>query len=166
MMQWQRALRHAFTTDSLVKHSFPAGAVDRIEQAVQAGERGHRGELRVVVEGALPFFAALHGITARERALEVFSINRIWDTEYNSGVLIYLLLADHSVEIIADRGINHRVAQDEWAKICQQMQSCFSKQQFEDGIILGVQHIADLLRAHFPAVINDANELSDRPLIR
>lgn len=165
-MQWQRALRHAFTIDSLVKHSFPAGAVDRIEQAVQAGERGHRGELRVVVEGALPFFAALHGITARERALEVFSINRIWDTEYNSGVLIYLLLADHSVEIIADRGINHRVAQDEWAKICQQMQSYFSKQQFEDGIILGVQHIANLLRTHFPAVINDANELSDRPLIR
>jgi len=166
MMQWRRALRHLLTTDRLVHRLFPANAVAHIERAVQAAERGHQGELRVVVEGALPFFAALNGITARERALEVFSINRIWDTEHNSGVLIYLLLADRHVEIIADRGIHQRVGTQVWADICQQMQVCFSQQRFEDGIILGLQHIADLLRVHFPAAINDANELPDAPVIR
>lgn len=165
MMQWRRALRHLTKTDRQVRRCFPADTVARIQRAVQAAERGHRGELCVVVEGALPLLDALRGKSAHDRALEVFSLRRIWDTEHNSGVLIYLLLADRQVEIIADRGIHRWAGDRAWAEICQQMQDCFRTQRFEDGIVLGLQHSAELLRRHFPAVDQDRNELPDAPVI-
>ena len=100
-----------------VGRAFPPSAMAAIEEAIAKSEREHSGELRFAVEPALDTSALLAGQSGRERALEVFSQLRVWDTEENNGVLIYLLLADRDIEIVADRGVNARVPQAEWEKI-------------------------------------------------
>src|SRR5687767_12913875 len=117
-MSLTRALRHVFAPPWLLRRALAQDALGRIETAVTASERQHRGEVRFAVEGALDFVPVLRGLTARERALEVFSLSRVWDTEENIGVLLYLQLVDRDVEIVADRGIARLIAQDEWDGIC------------------------------------------------
>lgn len=123
------------------------------------------GELRFAVEAGLDWPELFAGISSRERAIEVFSHLRIWDTQHNSGVLIYLLLADHKVEIIADRGISSRVEKSEWISICQDMESRFRTGNFESGVLLGISAVSTLLSKHFPAYANNPNELANRPTV-
>lgn len=163
-MNWRRVLRHLVASDLTVRRAFPAPALRAIEQAIAGSERGRQGEICFALEAALPLVPLFRGQSARERAIEVFSRLRIWDTERNSGILIYLLLADHDVEIVADRGIAAQVAHAEWEEICREMETAFRDRRFESGALAGIQRIGDLVAAHFPAMERE-NELPDRPII-
>lgn len=165
-MNISRILRHLFASPLAVRRIFPATALTAIEQAIRKSEARHRGEILFAVEAALNTVSLLRGQPARERAIEVFSQLRMWDTEHNNGVLIYLLLADRDVEIIADRGIDARVGSKNWEKICSEMETAFHQGQFESGIIAGIQAIGNHLQEHFPAEPETReNALSDRPVI-
>jgi uncharacterized membrane protein len=136
-----------------------------IQSAVQQSETTHSGEIRFVVEGELTWAKLLGDITPRARALEVFSGLRVWDTEHNNGVLIYVLLADRVVEIVADRGIHRHAGDVVWRDICRLMQAEFRAGRFEEGGMKGVTAISALLRKHFPADGENSNELPDKPLL-
>ena len=148
-----------------VRRVFPRDVLDRIEQATKAGETTHSGQLRFVVEGALDGTPLLRDQPARERALDIFSHLRIWDTEHNNGVLIYLLLADRKVEIIADRGIDARVGASGWQAICRTMETDFRAGQFEAGAIKGIEAVSRELARYFPPQGGQRNELPDRPVV-
>ncbi len=160
----QRLWRHLFTDRADVNRVFPAGELQRVEAAVTASERRHGGQVCVAIEAALPLARVWQGITPRERALEVFGLLRVWDTERNDGVLVYLLLADRDVEIVADRGINAKVGTAAWESICRGMESAFREGRHTAGVEAGIAAIADLLVVHAPGA-SGHNELSDRPVI-
>jgi uncharacterized membrane protein len=153
------------TLPGAVARRFPPAAMAAIEKAIGAGEAQHRGEIRFAAEAALDSAPLLGGQAARERALEVFSLLRVWDTEENNGVLIYLLLADHDVEIVADRGISARVAAGEWEEICRRMEAAFRRGEFQQGVLAGIAEVSALLARHYPARPGDRNELADKPAI-
>ena len=162
----QRLVRHLVSDHRAVRRAFPAAAMDRIEQAIAAGEKTHRGQVCVAIEGALHAGRVVKRVTPRERALEAFGLLRVWDTEENCGVLVYLLLADHAVEIVADRGIHRRVGDDAWTRICRSMEEAFGAGRFADGVVEGVKAVSSLLAEHFPRDgAAGANELSDRPVL-
>ena len=144
---------------------FPPQALNRIEQAIKAGEATHSGQVRFVVEGALDGAPLLYDQPARERALDVFSHLRIWDTAQNNGVLIYLLLADHRVEIVADRGIDALVGRAGWEKICTDMEAEFGRGNFAGGVIKGIEAVSRQLATHFPPLGSPRNELPDKPVV-
>ncbi|MGQ0686059.1 TPM domain-containing protein [Bradyrhizobium sp.] len=144
---------------------FPPKALARIERAIEAGEATHSGQVRFVVEGALDGAPLFRDQPARERALDIFSQLRVWDTEHNNGVLIYLLLADRDVEIVADRGIDARVGTAGWEKICTAMEKDFRAGLFEHGVIEGIQEVSQLLAQHFPKGPGGSNELPDAPVV-
>ena len=163
-MQTQRILKHLLTTHGQVTRAFPRSALNAIEKAIKSSETTHAGEIRFVVEGALDGMPLFKGQSPRERALELFAQLRVWNTEHNSGLLIYLLLADRAVEIVADRGIHAKVGAEEWRKVCHQMETAFKHSNYEGGVISGVQAVTQHLVRHFPA--NDRpNELPDRPVL-
>jgi len=165
-MNFARILRHLLTGQLAVRRIFPAASLIAIEQTIKQSEMNHGGEICFAVEAALNTAPLLRDQTARERAVEVFSQLRIWDTEYNNGVLIYLLLADRDVEIIADRGIHCKVSGEEWENICRAMESAFRQQQFEAGLIEGINAVSNHLREHFPPDLrNRRNELADKPVV-
>ena len=138
----------------------------RIQRAIEESEHQHRGEIRFVAESTLPQ-SALQGVrTVRARAIDVFSEFRVWDTEENTGVLIYLQLIERRIEIVADRGISKRVAQDEWDTICKRMESDCSGGRIEAGVIDGLKAITQLLKREFPANAVNPNELPDAPVVR
>ena len=162
-MRW---LRHLFFDYFALKSAFPDASLAAIERGVAAQESRHRGELRVAIEGGLPIHALLSGRTAHERALEHFARLRIWDTEDNAGVLVYLLLADRRVEIVADRGIHARVGGTAWETICGAMQREFAAGRFEAGVLSGLASVSDLLATHFPANEgSNPNEQPDAPVV-
>lgn len=148
-----------------VRSLFTASALAAIEAAITECETMHAGQIRFAVEGALHPLALWRGQSARARALEVFSQLRVWDTDHNNGVLIYLLLADHDVEIIADRGIHARVGDAEWEKLCRRMEDAFRRGQFEAGVIDGIRAAGELIARHYPAGGKGANELADKPVL-
>lgn len=160
-----RVLRHWMLPDWRLRQSFPPAVLARIEAAVAESERGHSGQVRFAVEGSLDTLPLLRGESARERALEVFSQLRVWDTEANNGVLIYLLLADHDVEIVADRGIHRRVGAAGWEAICRQMEQAFRAGHFEQGVVAGLQAVGAELARYFPAGTGPGNELPDTPVV-
>ena len=160
-----RILKHLCTTGLYLRARFPPQTLDAIEQEITKSEALHSGELRFAVETALDLPPLLQCLQSRERALDVFSLLRVWDTETNSGVLIYLLLADHKVEIVADRGIAAKVEQSEWESICREMEQAFRSGDFKAGSLLGVQRISTLLARHFPAGSRNPNELPNKPFI-
>lgn len=125
----------------------------------------HSGEIRFVVEAALAPMALLRGETPRERAIAVFTQLRMWDTEQNSGVLIYLLLADRDVEIVADRGIHKKVGQDAWEIICREMEMELGKGHFAAGALAGIRAVEELLARHFPGSHNNRDELPNAPVV-
>jgi len=164
-MHWKRALRHLFTDQWSVRRAFPAQAMRAIRNAIEAQERRHGGELRFAVEASLPLRSLWRGQAAHERAVELFGQFRVWDTEQNNGVLIYLLLADKSVEIVADRGIHRKVGDAAWEGICRDMRQAFAQRHFERGARLGIVAISDLLAAHYPPAAVQRNELPNEPLV-
>lgn len=164
-MNIQRIVKHWLMTPWQVRRAFPGSTLNAIEQAIQASEAMHAGEIRFVVEGALDGWPLLKGQSARDRAIDLFSQHRVWDTEHNTGVLIYVLLADRAVEIVADRGIQARVEAQAWDKICRQMEAAFLQSEFEAGVISGVQTATGHLMQHFPADSPNRNELPDKPVV-
>jgi uncharacterized membrane protein len=162
-MDAARILRHMSTPARRAQRVFDGNALDAIEAAIAASERSHGGQIRFAVEAALDAGPLLQGQSARERALEVFSQLRVWDTEHNNGVLIYVLLADHDVEIVADRGIHVHVGAAGWERICQAMEAEFRAGCFAAGVLDGIEAVGALLAQHFPAT--GANEQSDRPVL-
>lgn len=164
-MNIKRLAKHLLQTPWQVDRAFPQQTLKAIERAIKASETAHRGEIRFVVEGALDGIPLFKGQSARERAIDVFSQLRIWDTEQNNGVLIYLLLADRDVEIVADRGIDARVGALEWERICHMMETDFQQGKYEDGVVSGIQAVTQHLIKNFPASGADRNELPDRPVV-
>jgi len=147
------------------RRDFPPKVLAAIEAAIKAGETTHSGQVRFVVEGALDGAPLFRNQPARERALDIFSQLRIWDTAHNNGVLIYLLLADRDFEIVADRGIDARVGRAGWEKICLEMEADFRAGNFEGGVIKGIEAVSRELAVHFPAQGAGRNELPDAPVV-
>ncbi|WP_114970718.1 TPM domain-containing protein [Rhodoferax ferrireducens] len=164
-MNIKRIVTHLLATRRQVRRAFPRSTLITIEKAIKASETAHVGEIRFAVEGALDGVPLFEGQSARERAIEVFSKLRVWDTQYNNGLLIYVLLADRAVEIVADRGIDAKVSSQEWNKICQQMETAFRQSNYEGGVLSGVQAVTQHLVAHFPAYGHNGNELPDKPVL-
>lgn len=162
MTRW---LRHVFTPPWTWRRAFPQAALDAIEAAIRAGEATHGGEIRFAIENSLPGVLAWRGMSARERAIEVFSNLGVWDTEHNSGVLVYVLLADRDIEIVADRGIAARVDATAWEAIAQAMEGAFRQGEFTRGAVEGVHGASALLARHFPPLAHNPDELLNRPVI-
>ncbi|KJV25943.1 TPM domain-containing protein [Luteibacter yeojuensis] len=165
-MTMQRAITNVFGGWFQIGRQFPTETLDAIAARVAAGERTHRGELRVAIESRLPLPAVLEGVTARDRATALFAHLRVWDTEENCGVLLYVLLAEHRIEIVADRGIVARVGAGEWDAITAHMRDEFAKGHFREAALTGVDEVAALLARHFPSDGTPrTNELPDAPLV-
>jgi hypothetical protein len=160
-----RILKHLCVGRWKLRRAFPKHSLRTIGEAIRDAETGHCGEIRFAVEPSLNLKRLLTGQSARERALEVFSLLRVWDTEQNSGVLIYLLLADRRVEIVADRGIHARVSREEWEQICHEMESALHAGNFEAGAVSGIKATGAHLARHFPSGDERGDELSNRPVI-
>jgi uncharacterized membrane protein len=168
-MNFGRLVKHAAATHWRTRMLFPKSTLDAIEGAVARAERAHSGEICFAVETSLAPVRVLNDVSPHARALEVFSALRVWDTELNNGVLIYVQLADRHVEIVADRGFKGRVSQGEWDAVCRLMEENFRGGRFEAGSIAGVDAIGTLLARHYP---NEAavpgvhrNQLPDRPTL-
>lgn len=164
-MRLGRLMRHLALPDWWMLRTFPKHTLASLEQAIAASEHGHRGELRFVVEASLPFPELLHDESPRARAIELFSRLRVWDTEHNSGVLIYVQLIDRHVEIVADRGINIRVGEAFWRAVCRRMESAFRDGQFESGTLRALEEVTGALVEHFPASGDNPDELPNTPVI-
>lgn len=160
-----RLLRHLVTDHGSVRRVFPASSLRAIEEAIAAGERLHRGQLCVAIEASLPPARVLRRVTPRERALEVFGLLRVWDTEENAGVLLYLLLADKDVEIVADRGIDRVAGEGVWQEVCSALEARFREGRCIDGVVDAIQRISAVLATHFPRTTAGPNELPDRPAV-
>lgn len=161
----RRTLKHLWFPDWQLRQRLPERALRDITEAIRDSETRHRGEIRFAVEASLPLGLLLRGESAANRALDLFSALRVWDTEHNSGVLIYLLLADRDVEIVADRGIHRPVDDQRWQEICVQMEKEFREGHFEAGCIAGVREVGQELERHFPGLDVSGNELPDRPVV-
>ena len=155
-----RFFKHLVSNVWQVRHRFSASAMHNIEQAIQASEQSHSGEICFIVESGLHPVEILYKKTPKKRAIEHFSHYKIWDTEHNNGVLIYLLLADRDVEIVADRGIHQHVGSPAWERICHQMELQFKHGQFEAGVLQGIADIGALLETHFPINVSNSNKKS------
>jgi len=160
-----RFLRHVFARSA--QHLFPADSLQRIAEAIAAGELRHRGEILFSVESELPVGAVLRGVQARASAEAAFARLRAWDTEANNGVLIYLLLADQRIEIVADRGLNGKVTAEQWRGVCVLMEERLRAGEAEQAVLRGVEAVSELLAAHFPPQqgVADRDELPNRPQI-
>ena len=158
-----RTLKHITTTRATVKRALPDSAMDALERVIGMAERGSSGQVRLVVEAHWPLMHVKH-VAPRQRAIEWFSQLRVWDTEHNNGVLLYLLFAERRVEIVADRGFNQLVTQAQWDAICRALEKHFSGGAFEAGLSEGIHAIGELQREHF-AADRGPNEQSDRPVL-
>ncbi|MEI6563627.1 MAG: TPM domain-containing protein [bacterium] len=164
-MNFGRILRHLWTPQRSVHRAFPKSVMTAIGAAVKTSESQHRGQIRFAVESVLDWRRLVRDVPPPERALEVFSRLRVWDTAENNGVLIYLLLADRHVEIVADRGIHARVGTEGWELICRCMEQNFSAGHFEEGILRGIQEVTEILVQEYPSSGPANNELPDEPVL-
>jgi len=166
--RWVRLLRHLWSDPSRLPRQLGSGTVERLRQAVQASELRHSGEIRVCIEAGLPLSYAWRDASPRERALAMFGKLRVWDTEANNGVLIYLLMADRAIEMVADRGLNKHVADAQWQAIVACMNADFQAGRFDSGLMAAVTKVDALLVHHFPRAADapDINELPDEPVLR
>src|SRR5688572_33281720 len=162
-----RILKHRAFDDTDTRRAFGPALLERLRQRVATSERRHSGEIRVCVEAGLPLSYLWRGASARERAITMFGKLRVCDTEHNNGVLIYLLLAEHAIEIVADRGISARVSAAEWSAMTQRMGAAFREGRFEDGLTQALEEMSALLVEHFPLADDqpDTNELPDAPVV-
>jgi uncharacterized membrane protein len=169
MAHWlPRLIRHRMVDEGDARRVLNRGALARIEARVAASEKRHSGEIRVMVEAGLPLSYLRRGASARDRAVAMFGKLGVWDTERNNGVLVYLLLAERAIEIVADRGLKEHVASAEWTAIAESMQSAFRNGDFEGGLAHAIDAVNDLLVRHFALRPgdHDINELPDAPVVR
>lgn len=161
----KRGWRHANSTNSEARRAFPDTTLAALAQAITEGERTHRGEVCLIVEKALPFADAWDGVSSRERALALFADFGIWDTEDNCGVLIYINLAEHKVDIVADRGIDRKIDHTIWQAVCSTLTSGFRAQRHHEAALAAIEQVNALLHEHFPATGPRANELPNHPVM-
>jgi TPM domain len=174
LRQLTRLVRHRWS-DGAARKAIPADLLERLTRRVAASERRHTGQIRLCIEGGLPWSYLLRGAAPRERAITLFGKLRVWDTEHNNGVLIYLLLADHAIEIVADRALARTITPQAWQALIAQMRAAFREERYEDGLTQALAEVSSLLVAHFPtdgtAAHDDAtgaahaNELPDAPVL-
>jgi uncharacterized membrane protein len=167
MNAWQRWWRHFWLDERSLHRVVGKEALDRLEARVAAAERGHGGEIRLCIEAALPWSHLWRRVSPRARAVAVFAELRVWDTEHNNGVLIYLLLAEHAIEIVADRGLARRMSTAQWHAVMAPLRSALQRGDFELGLAEAIDAVAAVLRAEFPLAegARDENELPDRPAV-
>ncbi len=165
--KFRRILKHRWLDEADTRRALPPELVQRLERRVAASEQRHTGEVRIYVEAGLPLSYLWRRATPRERAIAMFGKLRVWDTEANNGVLIYLLLAEHAIEIVADRGLAGRVDPQEWQRIVARMGAAFRERRFEDGLTQALEEVSALLVQHFPAPAGtvNPNELPDAPVL-
>ena len=169
MSHWiARLFKHRRFDERDAQRLLGAGTLERVQARVAASEAGHSGEIRVCVEAGLPWSYLRRNATPRERAVSMFGKLRVWDTEYNNGVLIYLLIAEHAIEIVADRGLARRVDAAAWQRITATMKAAFQRGEFEAGLNRAVDAVDALLREHFALAPGETNpnELTDTPDLR
>jgi uncharacterized membrane protein len=165
-MKLSRLLRHRWLDETDSARALSEAALQRLEQRIAASEHGHDGEIRLCVEAGLPLSYLWRDASARERAESLFGKLRVWDTERNNGVLIYLLLAEQAIEIVADRGLARHVPQAHWDAVLSGMVAAFRAGRYEEGLAAAVDAVDAELRRHFPRGpdVRDDNELPDRPV--
>lgn len=167
----KRIFKHRWVDDTATQRVIAPDLLQRLQQRVAASEERHSGEVRIYIEAGLPlrylWSDAPTQLLARQRALDLFSQLHVWDTAANNGVLIYLLLAEHEIEIVADRGVNGRVHPSVWPALVTRMSAAFKQAQFEDGLTNALTEVSALLVQHFPLGINEVNpnELPDEPIL-
>jgi len=164
-MNLARFWRHVVMTPGRARRAFPGPSLDAIEREVAAREQRHGGQVCFIVEAELHTAALWRDVTARDRARELFALHGVWNTEQNNGVLVYVLLAERRVEIVADRGIDRRVQPGDWARIVAAMEPLLTAGRYEEAALAGARGVSTLLEAHFPPVPHGTNVLSDRPLV-
>ena len=164
----KRILRHRWLDARDAHRAVPPEMVERLMRRVSASEARHSGEVRICVEAALPTSYLWKSLRARDRAITLFGKLRVWDTEHNNGVLIYLLLAERAIEIVADRGLNARVSADEWQAMARRMGAAFKEARYEDGLTQALAEVSAVLVQHFPLRAGEQhrNELPNEPAIQ
>jgi uncharacterized membrane protein len=165
MQMLSRLLRHLTTTAASGRRAFPVVTLTAIEEVIQQGERVHRAEIKLIIEAALSPIDVIFKLSARGRAQELFNHYRVWDTEGNCGVLIYINLADHKVEIIADRAVGRALKQSEWHDICDLMTLGFRRGVFHDSMIEALSELNHQLQVHYPDKGEQNNQLPDTPVV-
>lgn len=161
----KRIFKHMMTAERHVRKIFHTSQLEHISNAIKTSETRHSGEIRVAVESSLELQPLLQRQTPRQRAIEVFSELHVWDTELNNGVLIYVLLADHAIEIVADRGIHAKVGSAYWEERCKEVEQAFAQGQFEGGVMNCIGAVSEKLIEHFPHSGGGKNELPDTPVV-
>lgn len=163
-----RILRHRWLDETDSARALGKDGIERMQARVAAAERRHSGEIRICVEAGLPLSYLWRDAPVRERAVTMFGKLRVWDTEHNNGVLIYLLLAERAIEIVADRGLTRHVQQAQWDQLVAGMQAAFRAGRYEAGLMAAVDAVDGLLVQHFAVsgVAANPNELPDRPDLR
>ena len=165
--QFLRILKHCWWDAADVRRAVPPALLERLGLCVSASELRHTGEIRICVEAGLPLSYLWCNASAKERALMLFSKLRVWDTEHNNGVLIYLLLADKSIELVADRGLNARVSPVEWQAMVAHLGEALQAGQYEDGLTKALEEVSAVLVQHYPLHPGNirSNELPDAPVL-
>jgi uncharacterized membrane protein len=163
----RRLFKHRWLDESDARRAIPADMAERLRLRVAASEMRHSGEIRIYVEAGLPWSYLWRKASARERALAMFAKLRVWDTQDNNGVLIYLLLAEQAIELVADRGLNRLVDAQEWQAMVSRMGAAFKEARYEDGLTQAIAEVSAVLVRHFPvqAGQSNPNELADAPVI-
>jgi len=164
-MEWRRIFRHFLTGAGRARRRFPPAALAEIERVIVAGEKQHAGEICIAIESALPLAELWHGVTPRERAIHVFSLLRVWDTAANNGVLIYVLVADGAIELVADRAVAARIPQEEWERLCREIETAFGAGRYGEGAVAAVRAVGAHLARHFPAERGESDELPNQPVL-
>jgi uncharacterized membrane protein len=164
---FKRILKHRWVDESDSRRAVPPALLERLRRRVDASEQRHTGEVRICVEAGLPLGYLWRHASARERALALFGKLRVWDTEHNNGVLIYLLLADRAIELVADRGLNCVVTEAQWRAMVANLGTALREQRYEDGLTQALEEVSAVLVEHFPLASGDArrNELPNEPLL-
>ncbi len=162
---FSRLKRHLLTTSGTGRHAFPPATLKAIEATIAAGEVLHRAEVCLIIEPSLTLTEVLQKVSARNRARELFALHRIWDTEENCGVLIYINLADHKVEIVTDRDVGRKIDSSVWQAICQTMTHGFARGEFHDSAIAALQKINALLQENYPTQGETSNQIDNRPVL-
>jgi uncharacterized membrane protein len=164
-MEWRRIFRHFAAGPRRARRRFPPAVLAEIERAIVAGERHHAGEICFAIESALPLAELWQGVTPRERAVHVFSLLRVWDTAANNGVLIYVLVADGAIELVADRAVAAKIAQEEWQRLCREIETAFRAGTYGEGAVAAVRAVGAHLARHFPAQRGESDELPNQPVL-
>ncbi len=165
MKMLSRLHRHLLTTTAAGRRAFPTPTLEAIQAVIARGELLHRAEIRLIIEPALPLSSVLQSVSSRKRAHELFSRYRIWDTEENCGVLIYINLADRKVEIVSDRGVGRALKAADWQAVCKTLTQGFAQGEFHESTLTGLSRLNDLLEVHFPVAGTNSNELSNQPIV-